>query len=736
MKKVFLLILVLVAVYVSAEERTICAINFRTADVSDWSINNVISVPDELGNVWVRTTSYGMKATGYESNSRTRYETNSMLISPSYDLSEYASVKWSFEHTFVYGSNSDITIWCDGGYGWEPLSILNYPAGNDWTFVSSGNIDLSAYAGRTIRLGFRYTSTTTQAGTWEIRSMTLTGNTSGEETPVLSVSEFLELHDTQTTYEVVGIVQYIDNTTFGNFYLADADNAEQQVYIYGLLTQSGLSQRFYTLGVDQGDELHVRGKYVVYTDPVTGETRAEIVDAQYVSHVKGIVDTDWSDDLNGRWSAVMGQMVSFSQPMYICGNDNNMLYIASSRLRTPEEVAVGLPLDSVRYRERIRLNNASLITLTNVYNSSQWRLGSKIIGLQARVTGERELQAVGSLTVENHERTSTPPDVGDARLRICGANIQNYFYNWEGAYAGAGSSEKFEVQTQKICGALCAMNADIYALCEVENGQDALQYLVAQMNSLIGANQYDFVNDGLSGSGSIKCGYIYRSDKVSPCGGMIHPYGNYTNSVWYSRELVQGFMETATGEKLIVVVNHLKAKSNGVSYNADRMTELGWLTNRLPSVPDEIGDPDIIMLGDYNSYSQEEPVRYLIAQGFKDELVVRAPEDYSYVYDETVGYLDHIFTSETMSKQVTGAAVWHVNADESYQNGYKYLNSTIYRYADHDPLLIGLRLGEDMTTGVGTPSGSPSRGEKVLRDGHLFILVGESVYDAQGRRVK
>ena len=327
MKKVFLLILVLVAVYVSAEERTICAINFRMADVSDWTIDNVISVPDELGNVWVRTTSYGMKATGYESNSRTRYETNSMLISPSYDLSEYARVKWSFEHTFVYGSNSDITIWCDGGYGWEPLSILNYPAGNDWTFVSSGNIDLSAYAGRTIRLGFRYTSTTTQAGTWEIRSMTLTGNTSGEETPVLSVSEFLELHDTQTTYEVVGIVQYIDNTTFGNFYLADADNPQQQVYIYGLLTQSGLSQRFYTLGVDQGDELRVRGKYVVYTDPNTGETRAEIVDAQYVSHVKGVVDTDWSDDLNGRWSAVMGQMVSFSRPMYICGTDNNMRYI-------------------------------------------------------------------------------------------------------------------------------------------------------------------------------------------------------------------------------------------------------------------------------------------------------------------------------------------------------------------------------------------------------------------------
>ena len=738
MRKVFLLIVGLVALQVCAEERTICAIDFKTADVSDWSINNVISVPDDLGNVWVRSTAYGMKASGYSGTTSSRYETNSMLISPYFDLSNYAEVGWSFEHTFRYGYNSDITVWCDGGHGWEQLAIPNYPTGNDWTFVSSGNIDLSAYAGGTVRLGFRYTSTSSKAGTWEIQSMTLKGTPIGEQTQVLSVSEFLQLHDPQTTYEVVGIVQYIDNTSFGNFYLADLNDPQQQVYIYGLLTQSGLSQRFYTLGVDQGDELRVRGKYVVYTDPVTGDTKAEIVDAQYVSHVNGIVDTDWSDDLNGRWSESLGQVVSFSQPMYICGYGSSMLYIASSRLRTPEEVAVGLPLDSVRYRERIRLNDASLIRLTNVYYPTQWRLGSKIIGLQARVTGERELQAFSSLTVENHERPTLPPDVGDARLRICGANIQNYFYNWESAYAGAGSAEKFEVQTQKICGALCAINADIYALCEVENGQDALQYLVSRMNTIAGANLYDFVNDGLSGSGSVKCGYIYRSDKVSPIGGMLHPYSGYSNSIWYSRELVQGFTETATGEKLIVVVNHLKAKSNGVSYNADRMTEVGWLTNTLPSVPDVIGDPDIIMLGDYNSYSQEEPVRYLIAQGFKDELVVRAPEDYSYVYDETVGYLDHIFTSETMSKQVTGATVWHINADEPYSSGYSNLNTTIYRYADHDPLLIGLRLGEDMTTGVETPKTASLQVEsrKILQDGQLFILVGESVYDAQGRRVK
>jgi hypothetical protein len=35
-----------------------------------------------------------------------------------------------------------------------------------------------------------------------------------------------------------------------------------------------------------------------------------------------------------------------------------------------------------------------------------------------------------------------------------------------------------------------------------------------------------------------------------------------------------------------------------------------------------------------------------------------------------------------------------------------------------------------------TPSESPSRGEKVLRDGKLLIKVGEQVFDAFGRRVQ
>ena len=35
-----------------------------------------------------------------------------------------------------------------------------------------------------------------------------------------------------------------------------------------------------------------------------------------------------------------------------------------------------------------------------------------------------------------------------------------------------------------------------------------------------------------------------------------------------------------------------------------------------------------------------------------------------------------------------------------------------------------------------TPSNSPSRGEKILRDGKLYIIVGEKTFDARGIEVR
>lgn len=54
---------------------------------------------------------------------------------------------------------------------WTPLEIENWPSGTNWTYVNTGNIDLSSYVGKKIRLGFHYTSTTESAPTYEFKNL-------------------------------------------------------------------------------------------------------------------------------------------------------------------------------------------------------------------------------------------------------------------------------------------------------------------------------------------------------------------------------------------------------------------------------------------------------------------------------------------------------------------------------------------------------------------------------------
>ena len=49
-------------------------------------------------------------------------------------------------------------------------NIPTYGTNNDWTFVTAA-VDLSAWAGKKVQIGFKYTSTTSAAATWEIMNV-------------------------------------------------------------------------------------------------------------------------------------------------------------------------------------------------------------------------------------------------------------------------------------------------------------------------------------------------------------------------------------------------------------------------------------------------------------------------------------------------------------------------------------------------------------------------------------
>ena len=169
------------------------SVDFKKDGISGWEVIDVVK-PDDLEAVWTESTSYGMVAKAYANN--TNYESESWLVSPSIDLSQVQAAHLCFSHAGKYFSDikKDVTLWVlqeeskaaeDVEAFTTQLSIPVYPV--DFTFVESGDIDLSSYAGSSIRLAFKYKSSTSKAGTYEVQNLRISteaydsGEGGGEE---------------------------------------------------------------------------------------------------------------------------------------------------------------------------------------------------------------------------------------------------------------------------------------------------------------------------------------------------------------------------------------------------------------------------------------------------------------------------------------------------------------------------------------------------------------------------
>ena len=190
--------------------------------------------------------------------------------------------------------------------------------------------------------------------------------------------------------------------------------------------------------------------------------------------------------------------------------------------------------------------------------------------------------------------------------------------------------------------------------------------------------------------------------------------------------LAQTFVRLGSGERVTVVVNHLKSKSqSGLTDASDPNFDQGdgqgfWNHTRTlaaQALADWVaGNPTgenavgTLIIGDLNSYGREDPIRALEDEGFEDQLV-RYTEGapYTFTFDGMQGTLDTALATETMAARVTGAAVWHINADEvpaidyqesvgvSFNRRFRtpeiaeaYYDPSAFRSSDHDPVVIGI----------------------------------------------
>jgi hypothetical protein len=98
------------------------------------------------------------------------------------------------------------------------------------------------------------------------------------------------------------------------------------------------------------------------------------------------------------------------------------------------------------------------------------------------------------------------------------------------------------------------------------------------------------------------------------------------------------------------------------------------------------------MVGDFNSYRQEDPMDVLRAAGLQD---LGQADDHSFRYQGTFGTLDHAFATPTMAAAVTGMEHWAINSDEPPVMDYDDANTEFYqanafRSSDHDPIMVGI----------------------------------------------
>ncbi len=118
-------------------------------------------------------------------------------------------------------------------------------------------------------------------------------------------------------------------------------------------------------------------------------------------------------------------------------------------------------------------------------------------------------------------------------------------------------------------------------------------------------------------------------------------------------------------------------------------------------------------MGDLNSYAMEDPITEIKNAGYTNLIEkYQGPFAYSYTFDGQAGYLDHALASPNLDAQVTGAADWHINSDESdvldYDTSFKPPAQDALFEANHDPVVVGLDVCDEVPPTIDELSVSPN----------------------------
>ncbi|MBE3011124.1 ExeM/NucH family extracellular endonuclease [Microbispora sp. NEAU-D428] len=408
-------------------------------------------------------------------------------------------------------------------------------------------------------------------------------------------------------------------------------------------------------------------------------------------------------------------LVTFPEPLtvtdhYNLGRFGEVTVAAGGRLFQPtDREGVSPALDA---RRSLLIDDGSNTEnpATIPYTTPQVvRLGDTAVGVTGVLSygfGAYRLEPTKQIAfLRTNPRLPAPLPVG-GNVRVASLNTLNWFTTLDSR--GADTAEEQQRQLKKIVATLKGLDADVVGLMEVENnGQTAVDALVDALNAEVGAGTYAALTHPYPGTDAIHVAAIYKPAKLT----LVGETRSSTDPVFRRPPLIQTFRRVGGGQPFTLLVNHFKSKGcdeeatggdtdqgDGQScYNAERVRQAKAVLGLI----DSMDLPNPLVIGDLNAYGEEDPIHTLETGGLTSlsKRFVPAAQRYSYLFNGLSGELDHAMAGKQLVKRVTGATIWHVNADEPRILDYNLefnppslYRPDAFRSSDHDPLLIGLNL--------------------------------------------
>lgn len=409
---------------------------------------------------------------------------------------------------------------------------------------------------------------------------------------------------------------------------------------------------------------------------------------------------------------------------------------ASTKL--PYIMQNGSEVKTIRTTNQVEFADSGVIL---GYGHEQWRFQPT-----AMITGD---SAAADLPITWDPARPEAPQV-DGDYTVAAFNVLNFFINLgedngaksykdrfgngvgsdSGTFRGAWSESAFNDQKGKILTALEGLDADVIGLSEIENAantvggsyDDAVKYLVGELNSRAGSEKWDYVKAPANASADtdvIRTAIIYKKDRVKPVGEATlledaRFKGTARTPLAAEFQPVSDRCAVEGPDSFVVVTNHFKSKGSVANGDADTGDGQGNNPNvrnaHAQAVLDGLAKQPqwqkkaTFVMGDLNTYSKEDAISVFRNAGYTipvEEL--NAQEDWqnvaSYQFSGRLGSLDHILANEHVDAQA--AQTWNINSDEpiameysrrNYTGGDVFEADNPYRSSDHDPVKVGFNL--------------------------------------------